>query len=587
MGIRSRIFLIIFISLGIGILISSIVAERDLSNTFQEQILLELEKQASLLVEVVDEVDSIGDINVADSLADRLGDASNSRITFILNNGTVIGDSNVNKSDVYLLDNHRNRSEINDALVFGTGWSIRYSDTLNQQQLYFAITDNNEESPNVIRIAVPYTYVDDVTSSLDLSILLVAIVSFAVATIASAVAANYAYTSIADLANATSNIVSSKGKKSYIKALPTSRTDEFGTVAKSISQISEDLKSTINLVTKQRNQFGSVLDDLGDGIIVADQNGNITFENEQFSQVLDLESVSGKNLAKLNIKALEYLYKRAKKKKRADIEFEIELKDKTIRWVLGTMNQSKTTKEFILVVHDITQLRRFSEMRRDFVSNVSHELRTPVSVMRANAETLVDGALEDKKQAKVFAKAILHNAERLSDMVTALLDLSRIEYGELKLNIEELDINAEIDHAINSLSNLGKKKNISINCSCSKGKTVLADKGALERILNNLIENAFKYSEKDSEINIYTKKVKDYLEISITDEGRGIPDDEQEFIFDRFYRTAEARATEKNGSGLGLAIVRNLVQSLNGEVGLKNSKDKGSIFWFTLPLKTS
>jgi hypothetical protein len=99
MGIRSRIFLIIFISLGIGILISSIVAERDLSNTFQEQILLELEKQASLLVEVVDEVDSIGDINVADSLADRLGDASNSRITFILNNGTVIGDSNVNKSE--------------------------------------------------------------------------------------------------------------------------------------------------------------------------------------------------------------------------------------------------------------------------------------------------------------------------------------------------------------------------------------------------------------------------------------------------------------------------------------------------------
>jgi two-component system phosphate regulon sensor histidine kinase PhoR len=251
------------------------------------------------------------------------------------------------------------------------------------------------------------------------------------------------------------------------------------------------------------------------------------------------------------------------------------------------MNQSKTTQEFILVVHDITQLRRFSEMRRDFVSNVSHELRTPVSVMRANAETLVDGALEDKKQAKVFAKAILHNAERLSDMVTALLDLSRIEYGELKLNIEELDVNTQINNVINSLANLGKKKNITIKCSCSKVKTVLADKGALERILNNLIENAFKYSENDSEINIYTKKVNDFLEISITDKGRGVPDDEQEFIFDRFYRTAEARATEKNGSGLGLAIVRNLVHSLNGEVGIKNGKDKGSIFWFTLPLKTS
>ena len=125
-----------------------------------------------------------------------------------------------------------------------------------------------------------------------------------------------------------------------------------------------------------------------------------------------------------------------------------------------------------------------------------------------------------------------------------------------------------------------------ITCSCSKGKIVLADKNALERILNNLIENAFKYSDYQSTINISTKKVKDYLEISVKDSGRGIPDEEQDFLFDRFYRTAEARATEEKGSGLGLAIVKNLVNNLNGEVGVKNAKPQGSIFWFTLPLKT-
>ena len=589
MGIGSRLFLIIFISLGLGIFVSYIIAERDITDTFQKHIINELQNQASLLVEVVDEVDTIGDLNEADSLADRLGSASNSRITLILSDGRVIGDSNIDTQNINDMDNHINRPEVQDAFLKGKGWSIRYSDTVKQQQMYYAILDNNEVSPNVIRIAVPYVNVDSAIGSLNLSIILIALVAFIVTSIASGIAANYAYRSIADLAYATSKIADADGKarKKDLKALPTERTDEFGNVAQSVSQISEELKSKINLIAKQRDQFGSVLDDLGEGIIVADIDGKITYENEQVSLILNKNELVGKKITDLNIKSLNYLLKRAKKKKRADIEFEIELNDRSTRWVLATINQSKTTKEFILVVHDITQLRRFSSMRRDFISNVSHELRTPVSVIRANSETLVDGALDDKKQSKVFAKAILHNAERLSDMVSSLLDLSRIDYGELKLNIEELPINEHINKAIDSLKNLGKRKNISITCSCLKGKIVLADKNALERILNNLIENAFKYSDYQSTINISTKNVKDYLEISVKDSGRGIPDEEQDFLFDRFYRTAEARATEEKGSGLGLAIVKNLVNNLNGEVGVKNAKPQGSIFWFTLPLKTS
>jgi len=589
MGIGSRLFLIIFISLGLGIFVSYIIAERDITDTFQKHIINELQNQASLIVEVVDEVDTIGDLNEADSLADRLGSASNSRITLILSDGRVIGDSDVDTQNINDMDNHINRPEVQDAFLKGRGWSIRYSDTVKQQQMYYAILDNNDVSPNVIRIAVPYVNVDSAIGSLNLSIILIALVAFIVTSIASGIAANYAYRSIADLAYATSKIADADGKarKKDLKALPTERTDEFGNVAQSVSQISEELKSKINLIAKQRDQFGSVLDDLGQGIIVADIDGKITYENEQVSLILNKNELVGKKITDLNIKSLNYLLKRAKKKKKADIEFEIELNDRSIRWVLATINQSKTTKEFILVVHDITQLRRFSSMRRDFISNVSHELRTPVSVIMANSETLVDGALDDKKQSKVFAKAILHNAERLSDMVSSLLDLSRIDYGELKLNIEELPINEHINKAIDSLKNLGKRKNISIMCSCSKGQIVLADKNALERILNNLIENAFKYSDSQSTINISTKKVKDHLEISVKDSGRGIPNEEQDFLFDRFYRTAEARATEEKGSGLGLAIVKNLVNNLNGEVGVKNAKPQGSIFWFTLPLKTS
>ena len=223
MGIGSRLFLIIFISLGLGIFVSYIIAERDITDTFQKHIINELQNQASLLVEVVDEVNSIQSLNEADSLADRLGSASNSRITLILSDGRVIGDSDVDTQNINNLDNHINRPEVQEAFKNGRGWSIRYSDTVEQQQMYYAILDNNDVSPNVIRIAVPYVNVDSAIESLNLSIILIALVAFIVTSIASGIAAIYAYRSIADLAYATSKIADADGKakKKDLKALPT------------------------------------------------------------------------------------------------------------------------------------------------------------------------------------------------------------------------------------------------------------------------------------------------------------------------------------------------------------------------------
>ena len=430
-------------------------------------------------------------------------------------------------------------------------------------------------------LGVLFSYI--ISSNSNISLLLIALFLFIAATTASAFFANFTYKNIRELETATSKIAGGKTKKRYINALPVDSI-EFGGVARSISQISENLKNKINLIAKQRDQFGSVLDDLGEGIIVADINGDITFENEQFSQIMNLNEVNGMNIEDLKIKSLDNLFRRSKKKKRADIEFEIELNASSTRWVLATMNQSKTTNEFIMVVHDITQLRRFDSMRRDFISNLSHELRTPVSVIRANSETLIDGALEDKKQAKVFAKAILHNSERLSDMVSSLLDLTRIEYGELKLNFQNINLNEFIENFILSISNLSKKKNINIQYKPTHIGDINADPQAIERILNNLVDNAIKYSKEDSKILISTSNDSDdHIRVMVEDNGPGISDEDQDYIFGRFYRTASARATDNQGSGLGLAIVKHLVNSLNGEVGIDSVPGKGSVFWFTIP----
>ena len=431
-------------------------------------------------------------------------------------------------------------------------------------------------------IGVMFSYL--LTQNTNIPLLLVVLSLFIAATIASAVFANFVYKNISNLEILTSNIAKGIPKKKSIKALQKNSGD-FGNVATSISEISENLKNKINLIGKQRDQFGSVLDDLGEGIIVTDNEGNITFENDQFSQILNLKkNVHGASIKDLGVKSLGYLFRRSKKKKRADIEFEIELNDKSTRWVLANINQSKNTKEHILVVHDITQLRSLDSMRRDFISNLSHELRTPVSVIRANSETLIDSALDDKKQAKVFAKAILRNAERLTDMVSSLLDLSRIEYGELKLNFQEINLNSYFENYIQSIASLAKKKDINILCKLQHKGSVNADSQAIERIMNNLIDNAIKYSDKGSDITILTSNEDDnYIKVMVEDNGEGISAEDKDHIFSRFYRTASARATENQGSGLGLAIVKHLVNSLNGEVGIESKPQQGSVFWFTLP----
>ena len=583
MGIRSRIFFLVFLILSSGIVTSYIVAERDLTRAFELQIVNELEKQAGLLLASAQNLNNYKNIAEADAAADNLGAAANSRVTFILNNGQVIGDSDLNINQIKSVDNHGDRAEVINALKDGSGWVSRYSDTLNEDLLYFAITDQSKDNPNIIRIAVPLTYLETATGTLQLSLFLLFLVVIIVSIFASAVATNYLYSNIESLADAATTIADSDFKKRNLKALPTQRVDEFGDVARSIYHISENLKNQIKMIAKQRDQFGLVLDDLGEGILVTNKDGEFVYNNEQSLVILDIKSLKEKNINNLEIPAINYLYNRVTNKKRADIEFEIELEDKSTRWVLGSMNQSKTTGEYILVVHDITQLRQLNSMRRDFISNVSHELRTPVSVIMANSETLLDGALDNKKDAKVFAKAILHNSERLSSMVSDLIDLSRIEYGDLKLNIKDLNFNEFMDSFLVSMKSVAKKRSIALNFNPKHQGLMYADSQALERVMNNLCDNAYKYSEAGSSVEISTRDQGKMIKVMVSDSGEGVPSEDKEYIFDRFFRTASARASDNKGSGLGLAIVKNLINSLNGEVGITSNKPKGSIFWFTIP----
>ena len=584
MGIRTRIFFITLSCLFIGISLSFVVAERDLSLKLQDQIETELSRQAKILRKSIANIIDAGDFFKLKAQVDEYAAASDSRITIILKDGYVIVDSDVEASKIDDLDNHSDRPEIISAFKNGYGSSKRYSSTVKKEMFYFALLDSSNDAERVIRISVPYESLDQILASLGNSITLIVVVGLIVAILASVLAGDYIRSSFMDLEKAAADISAGSYKKKDLESLPIKRSDEIGSMARNISTISSNLREQISLIAKQRDQFGLVLDGLGEGIMVLDEDGTITFRNDQIMQILGLDEILNKSIADLNLPPLKQIFKKALKKGQHESEFEIDTDGDDTKWILAHMNKAKATRELILVVHETTQLREMDSMRRDFVSNLSHELRTPVSVIKANSETLLGGALENSKDAKTFSKAILHNADRLSEMVTSLIDLSRIEYGDLKFVIEPIIINQVVDTVISSFTNKAKRKNIELVFNRQSDVVVQTDAKAIERVLNNLVDNAFKYSSENTVIEIRARKQANFIRISVLDSGEGVPEEEQRFVFKRFYRTAKARANTKQGSGLGLAIVRNLVNNLQGEVGVETRKEGGSEFWFTIPL---
>ena len=585
MSIRGRIFFIILSCLFIGLSLAFIVAERDLSEGLQQQIESELSKQAKILRQSFAESPKVNNSSSLKSQIDSYSDASGSRITLIASDGKVLVDSDIAMDILESLDNHSNRPEVIAAFNNGSGSSKRFSNSIQQDMLYFALLDTTSEAERVIRISVTNEYLDRSLASLENSMTLIIVVALIVAILASVIAGNYIRESLMDLERAASDMSDGSYEKKDLGSLPVKRRDEIGSMARNISTISTNLKNQISLIAKQRDQFGSVLDGLGEGIMVCDQNGLITFRNDQIMQILGLDEIIDQSIHDLKIPALSRMYKKAQKKGKFDSEFELETGEDDTRWILAHMNKAKSTQELILVVHETTQLRQMDSMRRDFISNLSHELRTPVSVIKANSETLLDGALENKKDAKIFSKAILHNADRLSEMVTSLIDLSRIEYGELKFVIEKIVLNQIIESVVLAYKNKAKRKNIQVVFERQSDVTVKSDAKAIERVLNNLLDNAFKYSPENSIIQINLRKQGEAIRLAVIDQGEGVAEEDQDLVFKRFFRTASARANTQQGSGLGLAIVKNLVYNLQGDVGVESRPEGGSEFWFTIPIK--
>ena len=241
----------------------------------------------------------------------------------------------------------------------------------------------------------------------------------------------------------------------------------------------------------------------------------------------------------------------------------------------------------VFVLHDISELKRLEAIRRDFVANVSHELRTPVSVIRANSETLLDGALEDEVVSKDFVTAIHRNAERITNLVTDLLDLARIEAGGLGFQADVMDLSGVVDRTIVSVQPLAAARNVSVLNELDEGLQAFADERAVEQVLTNLIENGVKYGMENGHVWVRAYRTPGRVRVEVIDDGVGIEAQHRTRLFERFYRVDKGRSREAGGTGLGLAIVKHLVNTMGGQVGVEANRPQGTVFWLTFPATES
>jgi two-component system, OmpR family, phosphate regulon sensor histidine kinase PhoR len=245
--------------------------------------------------------------------------------------------------------------------------------------------------------------------------------------------------------------------------------------------------------------------------------------------------------------------------------------------------EKDTVSGCLLVIHDITEIRRLETMRRDFVANVSHELKTPLTSIKGFVETLSEGALEDKEHSRQFLSIIQEHTDRLDSLINDLLDLSHIESGELRLRIEDLRFKNIVDYILPGFKSQLNKKKLNVENNISAALVVKADKAKINQVLTNLIDNAIKFNNDKGSIKIYNDLFNSQDRIVVEDSGQGIPPKDLTRIFERFYRVDKARSRELGGTGLGLSIVKHIVELHGGSVGVESTEGLGSKFWFTLP----
>lgn len=367
--------------------------------------------------------------------------------------------------------------------------------------------------------------------------------------------------------------------------------DETGMLSASINILARNLQELMKSKESQQDRLTTLIENMGSGLILIDSRGYINLINRPYKEIFGVDPAE--YLFKLYYEVIEHAEIRQmveeifmteqKVRKQVVLPLEIERRHFEVYGVpiIGTNN---VWKGILLVFHDISELKKLEQMRKDFVANVSHELKTPITSIKGFSETLLDGAMKDQNTLKAFLEIILKESDRLQTLIQELLDLSKIEQHGFKLTVGQVDIMKEIAHVLEILKGKAAEKQISLELS---GNTleqlwIEGDPDRLKQVFINLVSNAITYSPNSGTVSISVKDCGDKVSIMVEDSGIGIDKQEIPRIFERFYRVDKARSRNSGGTGLGLAIVKHIVEVHKGQIEVTSTIGKGTTFTINL-----
>ncbi len=565
-----------------------------------------LKARAGLISERVSELVAEKSIDTLRSFCINAGRESSTRITVVDPSGKVMADSN---EDPDTMDYHNNRPEILDALQGKTGTSLRFSRTLGQNMLYVAIAFHSIDRPvtgshadkfvpaGVLRMSMPVTSIDQILQNVQLKIAMAAIPVICIAALITLFVSRRISKPIESMRHTAKLFSGGDFSQKMSDKIDISSSREVVSLAGAMDHMAAQLNERIKTIIEQSNELETVFSSMIEAVIAIDTDWKIVSINKAAAKMfsVDRDDIQGKILheAVRNIdlqRQIEEILATGQPN-----EEEIVLKNGEEECFLRTngvqlLNSNGQGMGVLLVLNDVTHLRRLENVRRDFVANVSHELKTPITSIRGYVETLLDGAIDDREDAMHFLGIVLTQTNRLNAIIEDLLSLSRIEEkaDEKEVLLSENKVKPALLEVAESCNFKADEKNITLSLSCPDTLQFDMNVVLLEQAVTNLVINGIKYSEKGSKVSIRAEEVEDdsgkQIVISVEDHGVGIARQHLPRLFERFYRSDKARSRKLGGTGLGLSIVKHIAQAHGGDVEVQSEVGKGTIFFIRLPI---
>ena len=578
-----KLFFTYIIIIIICVTFTGILAIISLRNFYINHLSSNLKSNATLVANILGDDLFTNNLSQIKLKTKDLGKELETRITIIDINGIVLGDS---EKDPALMENHADRPEIKEALQGKIGNSIRYSSTLEIDMLYIAIPIiKNGQILGVVRLSLPLTDVNRGIANLRKIIILATLIALAIASITSLIISLTITRPLQEMTKVSQKI--SKGD--FSKKLKICRQDEIGQLANSLNLMSEELENKIRVISEDKNKMKVVLSSVIEGIIAIDKEGRIILFNNALKNMTDYSSdrVLGKfHWEIIRNNQLNELLKEVLQKGQP-LTQEITIfspQEKIFRASANPLTKKNEVWGAVVVLNDITEIKKLEKMRSEFVANVSHELRTPLTSIQGFVETLKDGAINDPGKAQYFLEIIEKQSNRLNNLIEDILQLSKIESQEIIMNLQSINLRDLIDKTISEFKKKIEQKNHKIKINISPQLPLIkADPEQIEVVFRNLLDNAIKYTPNGGEIYISAFEKAENIYIEVADNGIGISAEHLPRIFERFYRADKDRSRKLGGTGLGLAIVKHIVQANQGTIGVESKPGKGSKFFFTLP----